>query len=179
MMTALRRALTGLALAGFVIGALMAVVVAESDHEASPALAACLSLLVSWSFLGAGLLAWDRRPDNLTGPLMVLVAFTWPLAQLTSSDLPALYAIGLLLQSVPFAVLIHMLFAYPSGRLERSADRRLVALAYVITLPMTFVTTLLFEPVKADACEDCPENPLLVWDQGDLLNAIELVQTLL
>jgi len=31
---------------------------------------------VSWSFVAAGLVAWQRRPDNHTGALMVAVG--WP-----------------------------------------------------------------------------------------------------
>jgi signal transduction histidine kinase len=177
-MNPLRRALVGLALAGFVLGVLMAVVVLESDHEVNPGVAALLSLVVGWSFLGAGLLAWERRPDNLTGPLMVLVAFTWFLAQLVSSDLPGLMALGYVVRSLPFAVLIHMLFAYPSGRLERIADRRLVALAYFDTLALSAVTALMIDPARDEGCEGCPANPLLVWNDETLLGVVQVFQTL-
>jgi len=178
-MIPLRRALVGLALAGLVLGALMAVVILESDHEVFPETAALLSLLVGWSFLGAGLLAWERRPDNLTGPLMVLVAFTWFLAQLVSSDVAGLMAFGFVVQSLPFAVLIHMLFAYPSGRLERRADRIFVGLAYFDTLVMSAITAPLLDPAKDDGCDRCPDNPLLVWHDETVLAILQVGQTLL
>ncbi len=178
-MIPLRRALVGLALAGLVLGALMAVVILDSDHEVFPKTAALLSLLVGWSFLGAGLLAWERRPDNLTGPLMVLVAFTWFLAQLVSSDVAGLMAFGFVVQSLPFAVLIHMLFAYPSGRLERRADRIFVALAYFDTLVMSAITAPLLDPAKDDGCDRCPDNPLLVWHDETVLAILQVGQTLL
>lgn len=64
----LRRALIGLAVAGVVMGVLMAVVIAISDHADDPAVQAVLSLIVAWSFLGTGIVVWDRRPGNLMGP---------------------------------------------------------------------------------------------------------------
>ena len=76
-MNPLRRALIGLGVAGVVIGIPMTVVIATSDHTNLRVLMAGLSLLVAWSFLGTGLYAWDRRPDNFTGPLMVALAFNW------------------------------------------------------------------------------------------------------
>jgi len=32
---------------------------------------------IGWSFLGAGLVAWVRRPDNRTGLLLTLTAIAW------------------------------------------------------------------------------------------------------
>ena len=74
-MNPLRRALIGLAVAGIVMGVLMAVVIAISDHVENPTAEVVLSLLVAWSFLGTGIVLWDRRPSNLIGPLMVAFAF--------------------------------------------------------------------------------------------------------
>ena len=93
-MNPLRRALLGLGAAGVVLGALMAAVIATSDHTNLKGLIAALSLLVAWSFLGTGLYLWDRRPDNLTGPLMVALAFSWVLAGMSSSNAPGVYIAG-------------------------------------------------------------------------------------
>ena len=117
-MNPLRRALLALGAAGVVMGALMAAVIATSDHTNLKGLLAALSLLVAWSFLGTGLYLWDRRPDNLTGPLMVALAFSWLLAGLSASNASGLYIAGSLLSGLPFAILTHLLFAFPSGRLQ-------------------------------------------------------------
>jgi len=178
-MNPLRRALFGLGAAGFVMGILMVVVIATSDHVESPQLGAGLSLVVAWSFLGTGLYAWDRRPDNLTGPLVGAVGLTWSLRQLSTSNIPGLYAAGLILSSLPFGVLIHLLVAFPSGRLEHRFDRYLVGLAYFLTLVYPCVTILFFDPVTADECTTCPANPLLVSDNEDLLGALFSVQSAL
>ena len=78
-----RRALIGLGAVGVVMGALMAVVIANSDHTNLKGLLAVLSVYVAWSFIGTGLYAWDRRPDNLIGPLMVALGFR-PVASVSS-----------------------------------------------------------------------------------------------
>jgi signal transduction histidine kinase len=175
----LRRALIALAAAGLVMGVLMAVVIAISDHADSPAVEATLSLLVSWSFLGTGLLVWDRRPNNLIGPLMVAFAFAWFLSQLTLSNLPGLYAAGLLLSAVPFGVLAHLLFAFPSGRVEHPVDRFFVGVAYFLTAVYPLVVVPFLDPAVSDDCPACPENPLLVADDPALYDALASVQSLI
>ena len=177
-LTSLRRALIGLAAVGVVLGVVMAVVAATSDHQTTPGLEAALTLIVAWSFLGTGLISWDRRPDNLTGPLMVAVGFTWLLAQLSASDVPALFVIGVNITGIPFAILIHLLFAFPDGTLERPFDRRCVALGYFLTVVYPWLLTPFVDPAATDDCDGCPANPLLVWDNQDLYNALVAVQNL-
>ena len=93
-MTPLRRALVGLGAAGAVLALPVAAITATSDHTQLSGLMAALGLLVAWSFLGTGLYLWDRRPDNLTGPLMVALAFSWLVAGLSASSVPGVYIVG-------------------------------------------------------------------------------------
>ena len=175
----LRLALLGLGAAGIAMGVLMAVVIATSEHADHPAIETVLSLVVSWSFLGTGLYVWDRRPTNLIGPLMVAFAFTWFVSQLEASDVPGLYAAGLVLGSVPFGLLIHLLFAFPSGRLEHASDRYFVGLAYFLTVAYPWLTVLFFNPASSDICPSCPPNPLLVSDDPGLYDALVAVSSVL
>jgi hypothetical protein len=157
----LRRALIGVGAAGLVLGMLMAVAIATSDHQTQPALDAALSLLVAWSFLATGLVTWDRRPDNLIGPLMVAFAFAWMPGRLFAANAPGLFALGLTLQPLAYGVLVHMLFAFPTGRLEGRFERAFVPLGYVVTGILPWASALFFEPAAHD-CMGCPSNPLLV-----------------
>jgi hypothetical protein len=59
-MSGLRRALAGLAVAGLAAG--LGVLALATDHE--PGRAVGLALAVGWSFVGAGLYAWWRRPEH-------------------------------------------------------------------------------------------------------------------
>jgi hypothetical protein len=49
-------------------GALWLVVI--SNHEENVVATLALGLLAGWSFIGSGLVAWARRPENRTGQLM-------------------------------------------------------------------------------------------------------------
>ena len=172
-MNPLRRALLALGAAGVVLGVPMAAVTATSDHTNLKGLVAALSLLVAWSFLGTGLYLWDRRPDNLTGPLMVALAFSWLLAGLSASNAPGLYIAGSLLNALPFAILTHLLFAFPSGRLRSKWDRRFVGLGYLVTTVAPAIGIVFFDPAVSDDCPNCPDNPLLIWNNQDVYNVGE------
>ena len=61
-----------LALAG-----VAAAVTSQTSHESRPDLFAVLFPIVGLSFVGSGLVAWTRRPDNGTGRLLLAVGFVW------------------------------------------------------------------------------------------------------
>ena len=74
-----------------------------------------------------GLRAWQRRPDNRFGALLVAVGFTYCLSGLivTTDSWP--FIAGLALIALPYAILFHILLAFPSGRLTTRFDRALAA----------------------------------------------------
>lgn len=98
-------------------------------------------------YVGAGLFAWARRPSNRTGPLIVTAGFVWIAAGLANTGIPALTAVGLVVMTVPLAVIVHLLHGFPSGRLRGRASRVTVAVAY-------FVVTVL-------------QAPKYLFDQGE------------
>ena len=100
-MNPLRRALIALGIAGVVLGVPITALNATSDHVDLGGLVGALAALVAFSFLGTGLYLWDRRPDNLTGPLMVALGFSWIAAGLAASNAPGLYVAGSLLGGSP------------------------------------------------------------------------------
>jgi len=84
------------------------------------------------AYLTAGLIAWRRRPDNLTGPLLMTAAIPSLLA-LVRYLLPVLAALEAGLYSGSIVILAYVLLAFPTGRLTGRAERRaigLIALAY-------------------------------------------------
>ncbi|HKN43338.1 MAG TPA: hypothetical protein VJW23_05400, partial [Propionibacteriaceae bacterium] len=89
----LRPALWLFAFAAGVTALLMTV--AESGVEGVDATRA-LSVLVGWAFVGSGLYAWGRRPENRLGPLMTLVGYVYLTAQiLTQAHAPPLFTSGI------------------------------------------------------------------------------------
>jgi signal transduction histidine kinase len=79
-----------------------------------------------------GTFAWLRRPSNAMGALIVAGAFVWFAAGLANTTHPALIAAGLITATVPLAVIVHLLHAFPSGRLRGRASRITVAVAYLV-----------------------------------------------
>lgn len=161
-----RAVLIGFGLAGLALGVAALVIAANSDHLDEVQVGGVVFYpLIGWSFIGTGLFAWWRRPDNRFGALMTAVGFVWLLASLTASDVPGLFALGGVLGALPYAFLLHMLVAFPSGRLETRWERFLVGLAYFDTTVMQLLGVLFLNTGDPDICFDCPANPLLVSDQ--------------
>jgi signal transduction histidine kinase len=167
-MTSLGRALWALAAAGFAMGlAVLALTLTNDELEAAAAWGAG-TLVVGWSFVGVGLFAWARRPDNRIGMLMAGTGFAWLLAAFSFSDVPLIFTVGQLFGSLFFAVVMHLLLAFPSGRLQSRLERRLVLAAYLLTT-VVIVPMWLFADAEALHCDSCPENVLLVEPNEQLV----------
>ena len=63
-----------------------------------------------------------------------------------------------MLGTVFFAVVLHLLLAFPSGRLQSLAERRIVAAAYLLTTVCNLPLWLFADPEELD-CDDCPAQP--------------------
>jgi signal transduction histidine kinase len=170
-MRSLGRALWALAAAGFGMGlAVLALILTNDELEAAAAWGAG-SLVVGWSFVGVGLFAWARRPDNRVGMLMAGTGFAWLLASLSFSDVPLIFTVGQVFGSLFFAVVMHLLLAFPSGRLRSRLERKLVLAAYLLTT-VVIAPMWLFADSEALDCDSCPENVLLVEPNEQLVTTV-------
>ncbi len=173
-MTSLRRALWALAAAGFVMGlAVLALILTNDELDGAGAWGAG-TVVVGWGFVWVGLYAWARRPDNRVGMLMAGTGFAWFLAGLSFSDVPLIFTIGQLFGSLFFAVVMHLLLAFPSGRLQSRFERRIVVAAYLLTT-VVVAPLWLFADAEALDCESCPENVLLVDPNESLVTTMTSV----
>jgi signal transduction histidine kinase len=172
-MNSLRRALIGLAALGVGVGTLLAVI--NGEHNIHRGAYAALALGTGWGFIGTGLYAWRRRPRNNTGPLMIAVGFAALLKALAFSNDSVVFTIGSLGELLIYALLIHLLLSFPSGRLDSRLDRVLVAIAYFNTTVVQLAAFILDDPQQG--CAHCPANPLLI-DHADaaagVINAAQL-----
>src|SRR5919112_2796926 len=138
-MPGLRRALLALFAVGVLCAAADVALVLGSDHEDQKAVAAILSPLIGLGFIGTGAFAWWRRPLNRFGLLMTGVGFAWFLGGLTESDNSVVYTIDSYIGPLYLVLVIQMLLAFPTGRLETPVARLIVVAAYldafVLTLP--------------------------------------------
>jgi len=151
-----------IAAAALLAGLADAVLVLSSDHF-TDRIWAVFGPVVGWSFVGTGMYARRRRPESRFGDLMILLGFTWFLGGLAAADNALLFTAGIVLGSVWGAVLAHVLFGFPSGRLPSGPQRTLVIAAYVL-VPLVPVPAMLFLTAGdlVDCGDRCPENLLLV-----------------
>ena len=169
-MTGLHRALVAIALAGLVSGAASVAVIADSNHAPQPGATIAIGLLIGWSFIGTGLFAWWRRPDNRFGAMMAGVGFLSLLGSATSANQPVVFTVGVLTSNLFFVLFAHMVLAYPHNRLERRWHQRLIAAGYV--LAVVGPLPQLLWGFSERMCEGCPESPLFIEENEGLRIAL-------
>ncbi|RZB16873.1 hypothetical protein StrepF001_23365 [Streptomyces sp. F001] len=135
-------------------------------------------LAVGWTYAGAGLIAWWRRPANRTGALLVAEGVTWFLGNLQGTDVPALFALGAWWEALNMAVLAHLLLSFPDGRLTTALTRRMVFFAYGLVVVGGLLRAMMFDPaVSSDAtyldCHGCGPNLLLVPGTTGLFDYVD------
>jgi signal transduction histidine kinase len=174
----LRRALGLVAIEGVVVGLVALAIVLSSDHVDGKAFNAALFLFVGWSWVGVGLFAWWRRPDNRFGVLMTTVGFAYFLSVLTAADASWLFSVGVLLSSVYLAVFVHMLLAYPDGRLGSQRLRRVVAAGYALSI-IGPAPTLMFATRDQVNCDDCPDSAFQITQSSTLFTVFDVATSAL
>jgi hypothetical protein len=158
--TGLRDALLGIA--GLM--SLLVLVELAVPSTAAVSAASVLDAVAVAAYTVTGLVAWRRRPHNRTGRLMVAVAAGLLVAGMSDDDLPTLRFVGQVTESLPLAMLIHLLLAYPSGRLDGRPARLTVAAGYAVALGLQYPQRLL-DPDAADT----------LWNVQATLGLITLV----
>ncbi|HSS40947.1 MAG TPA: sensor histidine kinase [Solirubrobacterales bacterium] len=177
-MIGLRRALVALGVLAFLLGLGSAALVTTSDHASPRGLLLAVVLIAGWSFAFTGLYAWGRRPGNNIGPLMTAVGFTWFFQAFSTANNPWLFALGFLGQTLPFAILVHLLVSFPSGRLQTRLQKVAVGLAYLATGPLQIVWALFIDPSQQSDCGGCPENPILIDGAEGISEIVNVFQVL-
>jgi signal transduction histidine kinase len=115
----------------------------DSPYPAWPQL---LFPAIAAVYVLAGVAAASRRAGNRFGALMVLGGLTLWAAGLEGIDEPALTAFGLIVGILPFAAVVHLMLAFPSGFLRSRAEKVLVSATYVVMLVL--------------------QAPVYLWGQG-------------
>jgi signal transduction histidine kinase len=160
----LRRALLALGVVGFVAGAVPLALALANEGGHQRELIAVTGPLIGWAFIGTGIYAWFREPDNRFGALMAAVGFSACLAGLRVSTEPWVFIFGLLFITSQWALLYHMLLAFPGGTLRSRVEVLLVAGMYFSAWVVHPVQVLFQDTARLGF----PENPLLIAGHPDL-----------
>jgi signal transduction histidine kinase len=100
------------------------------------------AILLDWTMLPyifGGVLAWWRRPDSRFGPLMVVAGFAMFLSSLHSANAALPSTIGSAFDLLPAVLFLHVVLAFPSGKLERWLERVLVTVGYFVAFGLQLV----------------------------------------
>jgi signal transduction histidine kinase len=181
--SSLRAALLALFAAAIAAAAVMVALVVNSDHETHKVLAGTLGPFIGLSFCGTGVYAWLRRPHNRFGVLMTAVGFAWFLSGLTESNAPWVYTLGVYVAPLYLVLVGHMLLAFPSGRLETTAQRTLIAIGYLtaflVQLPFFLLGGDIDGPANAPrnawALTDSPDSAQVFSALAQLIGAVLIV----
>ncbi len=173
-MTSLRRRQIAVAVLALVVGVGVLVVMINGRHNNHRGAYAVLTLAIGWGFIGTGLYVWTRRPKNNIGLLMIAVGFSGFLKSLTFSNNSVVFTISSIGEVLIYALLVHLLLSFPTGRLESRLDRILVAIAYFNTTVLQLAAFVFTDPAKS-GCPRCPANPLLI-SQSEAATVINTAQ---
>lgn len=127
------------------------------DGPAAPALVLFpINLII---YLVAGLLAWFYRPSNKMGSLILLAGAAVFLGGAANTDIPLFVLLGTVAASLPLAVFVHLLLAFPSGQLRDRPSRLVVITAYLTAslLQLPSYLLLLDGPTPELALAHAPE----------------------
>lgn len=138
-----RRSLAALAAAGLLLALVLAALMPWGEPGAGVLAMLPVVFLV---YVGTGLLAWRRRPSNAMGALIVGAGGAMYLGNLLNTDAPALETIGAVCSTLLLAAVVHLLHAFPSGRLRGRVSVATVVAGYVVALVLQ-VPQYLFVPL--------------------------------
>jgi len=117
--------------------------------------------------LAVGLYARRRPAHARFGGVLVAVSCIWFLALLSSSAAPVIYSTGRVASWFAEVAIGYAVLAFPTGRLEASGDRRLIASAtcmaatlYLLSAPLVARYPTPFPWGSCDA--NCPANAFMV-----------------
>jgi len=138
--------------------------------------------VVGLAYLVAGAIAWTRRPDNRTGPLLLAIGYSWYIPDFQASPVPVVAAVAFAIRRLVNGLSAYLLLTFPSGRL--SLTRHRIAMGLVIAIAAIQMPTRLVladripavlehvDRVTTLGC-DCV-NPFRVPSVPDVLASIEL-----
>jgi signal transduction histidine kinase len=161
-------AVAGLGAAG---GVWLLRLVAHDETVGGLTLEDVLAVVVAWSFIASGLIAWRAGPEVRLGRLMVGTGYAvlvGPLLQYVSS--PLLTAIGVSVALFWLIFFVWFLLSVPDGRLSSRWDRSLLAPFLVALVPLQVVWLLFWVP------DTPPANAFVVWPDATIARAVDWTQ---
>lgn len=127
-------------------------------------------------FVTAGMVAWARRPDVSTGPLLTACGALWFVGSYGPTDIGWLAALGLSFERYFDLVLAYLVLTFPTGRMRGFTRGLLLMLATALAV-RSLTRLLVYDPptLNPASCPRCPANPFAVPADPDILWRTETV----
>ena len=116
------------------------------------------------SFVATGLLAWELRPTNPMGRLMVATGMCYALALIRGLPWPELAPVGIIGGTAADVLLGYLILAFPSGRLRTRIGPRLVALTALVLIVQRSLTLAALDPATIGLAYENPYR--VIQDPG-------------
>jgi signal transduction histidine kinase len=101
---------------------------------------------VAWTYIGAGLIAWFRRPQSRIGLLLVGAGFALLVRRLQYSDSSFVFTLAFALAELSNVFIAHAVLSYPTGRLRDRIEVVLVRIGYVLVVAFPAAALLFYDP---------------------------------
>lgn len=148
-----------------------------SEHVERPAATALYRCYLAVVPMLIGLYWWRRRPVSRFGPLLIGFGLVMWVVSWQSSDRPVAFDLGVLAEGPMTFLTFYLFLAFPSGRLETTAERLLMG-AWAVVLGAFFLPWALGSAVIAgggplSTCVPaCPANVLQVGSAPRLVESL-------
>ncbi len=152
-----------------------AALVVSSTHDTEPWLTAGFAITAGLTFVGAGLVALWRRPENATGAWLAATGYLWFIAALTESNNSWVWTVGFILSNLALVSFSALILAYPDGCLS-VRDVSLVGVGGLAAIGGNLLVALIDES-PATQCESCPASAIAVVDSERAADLVTLVGT--
>ncbi len=96
-------------------------------------------LVVGWTLLATGTIAWIRRPSSRTGSLLTASGIAWFAFNLAKVDVEPIAWLAAHSVSLHWALLIQAVLTFPTGRTASNVERVVVVAGYALAVGSTFV----------------------------------------
>jgi signal transduction histidine kinase len=146
-----------------------------TTYAGSSGLAATLMLVAGLALVLAGLVTVFSRPAGRIGDLAVLAGLVWFAPAWVGWDKgpPLVRSLGMLAAGFTFPLLLHLVLAYPSGRLPGTLARALVAAVYLGAALTALGRALFRHPFfDPDCWANCSDNMFLLHSLPRLARGI-------
>jgi signal transduction histidine kinase len=143
--------------------------------------AAALAVIAGLSLTLGGLVVSFRRSTQRVGQLALIAGFFWfaPFWVGWAGGPPLVRSLGMVFAGFLFAVVVHLVLAYPTGHLQSGAARALVGLVYLEAILSAIGRALFRDPFVDPGCWDnCIDNVFLVRSMPTAAQGVQALDVL-